>query len=112
MSSIEILKALKALRKRADGWWLFGVPRNFLGICGNLSHLLDGDGGGFVVARLSKGWPEHSGDGVYPIVGGVEAYWKTRNKWSGEQGEARKRLLDYMIAKLEQEISGSGTESS
>lgn len=52
------------------------------------------------VRELAKGWPEYSGDEVYPVpcegMPSRSAYL-TLPKWEGEYGAARMRLLNYLI---------------
>lgn len=56
---------------------------------------------------LMLGWPEHSGDEAYPVPAPIPgrsnsgAYWACGNKWVGEYGAARLRLLDWCINELE-----------
>lgn len=53
-------------------------------------------------------WPEHSGDELYPVQGThrrnyqvqpEDAYDCCLNKWTGEYGASRKRLLNYLITR-------------
>jgi hypothetical protein len=72
-----------------------------VGICGNLGcpqyAALD---------TLFTHWPEFSGDPNFPVPGEVGlphvVYEKTRNKWRGDYGAARMRLLNFCIITLEE----------
>lgn len=56
--------------------------------------------------RLFESWPEFSGDWRFPIKPPPgyhtpqEAY-SALHRWEGTYGEARRRLLDFMIEQLE-----------
>lgn len=58
---------------------------------------------------LMTGWPEFSGDEAYPVPSytpghnPAKAYWaaSSGDKWAGEYGAARLRLLDWCITELE-----------
>ena len=44
-------------------------------------------------------WPEYSGDINYPVPHKIESSslaFANINKWSGEYGESRKRLLNFL----------------
>lgn len=73
------------------------IPANMNGICSNLTIVSLVQSYGFV-EKYSVGWPEHSGDREYPVpsINGYQCL-----KWRGEYGEARLRLLDYLIEQME-----------
>lgn len=55
-----------------------------------------------------KSWDEFSGDDAYPVADTIgirpsSAYWSRHNydKWAGDYGAARKRLLQHCINELE-----------
>lgn len=109
---MTLLEALKKLQQ--DG------PHNeHDGICHNLEELLYGAEGRDIfdghqaepcdlLRPHFESWPEYSGNEAYPVAShsGLQpysAYWsrEQRNKWVGEYGEARKRLLQHCINELE-----------
>lgn len=61
------------------------------------------------VYKLFDAWPECSDCNGYPVpslIEGTDActmYFNTFNKWEGEYGGARVRLLDFMIERLQAE---------
>ncbi len=60
--------------------------------------------------RLFEQWPEFSGDCRYPIKAPAGYYspqeaYNSLHRWNGTYGEARQRLLDFMIKQLEAEAS-------
>jgi hypothetical protein len=73
------------------------MPAETNGICGNLTIVSQVYSYGFV-EKYSVGWPEHSGDREYPVPS-VNGYQYL--KWRGEYGEARLRLLDYLVQQME-----------
>lgn len=77
------------LRRMAAG----DVPDRDMGICGNLIHTFNF--GSLNVCNLFMHWPESCGDHAFPIAGGDE-YLFTGDKWTGENGEKRKRLCTWM----------------
>lgn len=64
---------------------------------------------------LWEGWEYYTGDSAYPIPYSKEAtfvkedrtyvtlsrHWRSTPKWSGEQGELRLDLLNYLIKELQ-----------
>ena len=74
------------------------VPAETSGICSNLTIVSQVYSYGFV-EKYSIGWPEHSGDREYPVPRPLGDQYK--GKWIGEYGEARLRLLDYLIGQME-----------
>lgn len=105
------LRALTRIREE-------GPKSTSFGICTNLADHLAGDGVGVdtayaLVRALAPDWPEYSGDEGYPVPSYSEgkspeqAYWQRlcrprRNQWDRETeyGQARWRLLDFLIARL------------
>lgn len=90
------------------------------GICHNADLLMFGeDGQDWTSEELEpdacdrlmpyfKTWPEYSGSPAYPVsLAGFNtpsgAYWSHagKNKWEGEYGAARRRLLDHCVLQLE-----------
>lgn len=55
-----------------------------------------------VMGRLFREWPEYSGNVSYPVPG---IYWKW-DRWSKrtKYGQARRRLLAFMIKTLREEL--------
>lgn len=58
-------------------------------------------------------WPEYSGDPAYPVPSpdgdeddeyDAECAYDQLNLWTGAYGEARKRLLDFIIQTLSEEL--------
>ena len=81
-----------------------------LGICRKFDcyYLGDATYGHFELRRLFRLWPKYSGDIVYPVPGGHEAFWSAvryETTWSGEYGKLRKELLNFMIEQLEKELA-------
>ena len=81
-----------------------------LGICSEFDcyYLGDATYGRFELRRLFRLWSKYSGDIVYPVPGGHEAFWsavKYKATWSGEYGKLRKELLNFMIKQLEKELA-------
>lgn len=74
------------------------IPAETNGICSNLTIVSQVYSYGFV-EKYSIGWPEHSGDIEYPVPRIVSGQYK--GNWIGEYGEARLRLLDYLIEQME-----------
>ncbi len=62
---------------------------------------------GEVIDSVVPSWPEHSRMHYFPVphpkYAPNEAYEHTHNKWVGEYGAARIRLLDWMIARLQEQ---------
>lgn len=60
---------------------------------------------GQAMLDLAKAWPEHSGRHVYPVRDAnceiprvaFEHAHVTGTMWTGEYGDARRRLLDWLI---------------
>lgn len=109
---MTLLEALKKLQQ--DG------PYNERdGICHNLEYLMYGEDGRDpfdedqpdpceLLAPQFESWDEYSGNEAYPIalegwMRPSSAYWSSENsnKWVGEYGEVRKRLLQHCITELE-----------
>ena len=94
----DLLDALEKLHDTAkDGYWHWGI-----------CSWLDMDEVGCEVHRLFRAWPDFSGVEAFPVrshhhscLG--EAYFELP-RWTGEYGEARFRLLAFMIDTLREEI--------
>jgi len=94
MKATEMLAHLLALKDLvAHG----NIPAEMNGICSDLTIVSQVYSYGFV-EKYSIGWAEHSGDREYPVpsINGYQCL-----KWRGEYGEARLRLLDYLIEQME-----------
>lgn len=78
------------------------------GICGEIGPhraCFDKRGG---LRRLFGLWPKFSGNSTFPVPGGEEAFRLaagTKRMWSGEYGQLRKELLNFMIEQLEKELA-------
>jgi hypothetical protein len=95
MTTLEVLRKLAANRGPAEG--------RAYGICSylrrnaytNLSEL----------EEAFRRWPEYSGDVDYPVpywpMSPDAAYNATDDVWVGEYGEARLRLVDFLIGECE-----------
>lgn len=79
---------------------------NPAGICNNVAEVFSAEDEKTFsamqsgVRELAKGWPEYSGDEVYPVpCEGMppRSAYLTLPKWEGEYGAARMRLLNYLI---------------
>lgn len=94
--AIHLLEALR--RIKAEG------PRNTRhGICGNAHLLDDSDSLQLLLQALIAIWPDKAPSGLdlYPIEGSHTSFVAAgSNKW---QNPSRIALLDWLIAKLEQE---------
>lgn len=88
------------------------------GICSNVDDLWDEKTGydcrDLYVMKMDElftSWPEYSGCESFPVpappgeLDVYQAYYSIGNKWVGEYGAARVRLLDYMIEQLEAEAT-------
>lgn len=59
--------------------------------------------------RAFLDWPEYSGYMAFPVPhprfpsDPAEGYRRTRDKWVGDYGDARMRLLDFLIARAEEQ---------
>ena len=51
------------------------------------------------LSALFKQWPEFSGQQYFPVPGGCDGYFEL-NKWRGDYGAARERLLKWLIERL------------
>jgi hypothetical protein len=78
--------------------------RSYVGLCSNLLNQipLDDHIPASMYKEVYSAWPEFSGDVQYPVpsplnVAPYIAYRNEPNMYSGEYGEARKRLLDFII---------------
>lgn len=100
----KALNYLTRLRKKG--------PQDFnLGICDNVlltsAEIIE------VFYPLYIQWPEYSGSLIYPVpsyveyVPAMEAYLEFGNIWNRttKYGQARWRLLDFLIAQLEKGLS-------
>jgi hypothetical protein len=70
------------------------------------------------VRRLMFNWPESTGNEGYPVpapsnIGPRRTFWGTPeeqaywtlDRWAGEYGGSRIRLLNYMIRRIERELA-------
>lgn len=93
------------------------------GICGNADTLLSlwcNDDTIFNVYNLlevfCQGWDKHSSDSLYPVpspiegVAPMDAYDDYDNKWTGEYGQLRYELLDFLIEELTKAVEEYGNE--
>lgn len=64
-----------------------------------------------IMSRIWNTWPEFSGKNEYPVpyiqdgepCDPVRAYTTIDNQWTDQYGEARKRLLAFLIAQLQKD---------
>lgn len=109
---MTLLEALHTLRRN-------GPTNTSDGICHNVEYLMYGEEGRDIFDAAQpdpcdvlrpqfESWPEYSGNCAYPIalegwMRPSSAYWSSENhnKWEGEYGDARRRLLDHCITELE-----------
>jgi hypothetical protein len=118
-TNAQVLELLLALREKAQGdvHNPFDNPWTRSGICW---WVIKGSQGGLCPQLLFlpayQTWPEYSGNPTYPVpepLGGGgeylftpegcgEAYFATLNKWEGEYGASRRRLLDHLIDYFQQ----------
>lgn len=95
---------LLALRNRVEA----GTHDPGYGICSNIQPLVEAGqrivGADFktaddYISDLMLKWPEHSGNSGYPVEG-YDAYVaasKNLTVWDGENGQKRRRLLNWLI---------------
>jgi hypothetical protein len=101
---MELLDALRVVHKQASSGT---IQFPSVGICGNAVEHVDANYRASIyefygeLQELFLGWPEHSGDMVYPIESTRESY-----PWNGDRLKSRLSLLDYAIAKLERQERG------
>ena len=84
------------------------IDATIFGICFNTSQIVGDDGcvAYDVIEYLSPKWPKYSGDIAYPVPSpnGKEtpmyAYNYSDNLWTGEYGQLRYELLDFLIEEL------------
>ena len=80
------------------------------GICGEFNRYYHGKAAepGKELKRLFALWPKFSGCAVYPVPGSGVAFSRavsSKRLWSGEYGQLRKELLNFMIEQLEKELA-------
>lgn len=108
----ELYAALLKVQAMAMEYRRTGKPeRGFVtmnGICSHVEDLMPGRFPGSVrrmLREMMEEWPEYSGRASYPVPSpegfegdAVDAYIAiTLPKWSGEYGDSRMRLLDWLI---------------
>lgn len=106
MKASVILEGLLELKRQVG----LGVQNKEKGICLNLCGIVKSSG---CFASLDKGirlWEEHSGDECYPVKAysyatPSEEYEFSFDLWVDEYGEARKRLLDFLIEHFKKEVA-------
>lgn len=108
-----LLYALTTIKSEGPLW-------NEHGICDNLKESdqyipvsIDGDlielwwG---TLTKLMTTWPKFSGNECYPVPspdpeeGSQQVYMRTHDEWSGEYGELRYELLDFLIEELTKKV--------
>lgn len=100
MTKKEIIKLLRQVRRDAKAG---KIARLNVGICGNAWSLVGGssweDQAEFYkrLEDLFKGWPQHSGNLVWP----VREVSNSLGDWEGEHLALRLDLLNYVIHKAE-----------
>lgn len=73
------------------------------GICYNLDHPKAYE----FVRVFSWGWKKHTGNADYPVPRineRLDFFGILPDLWSGEEGELRKELLEFLIRKVKREI--------
>lgn len=96
MNKQEVLKALVSLKEY--------VPDTYVGICCNVWLVCGEDAEGWICA-VAQHWSKFSGDVKYPVphpdvICPIAAYQFTRDVWTGEYGQLRYELLDFLIEEL------------
>jgi hypothetical protein len=86
----------EALTKLANG----EVPFKYLGICGNLAHMIDFHNVYNFVSQYSRGWEYRTNDWSYPVPGG-DYFGSNRNLWARQEGEYRYSLCRYLLKRIE-----------
>lgn len=91
-SKEHLSAALEALIKVKGG----EITNTYFGICYNADSLIDNDeyDAYEVLAYYSPMWPKSTGNPATPIP------YKGNNKWTGEYGQLRYELLDFLIEEL------------
>ena len=100
MNKQEVLKALVSLKEH--------VPDTYVGICCNV-WLVCGEDAEDWICAVAQHWAKFSGDGKHPVphpdfTCPVAAYQLVRDNWTGEYGQLRYELLDFLIEELTKEI--------
>lgn len=105
MKASVILEGLLELKRQVSS----GQQDKEAGVCLNLCRIVNSsDCFAFLDAYVCL-WDEYSGDVEYPVKAysrstPCEEYELSFDLWVGEYGEARKRLLDFLIKRLQQEV--------
>lgn len=106
----KLLNGLKILKRDVEAGEAldFGICWYINGIHCSVEYTLEMRS---IRNRLFTEWPKFSGVISYPVPGvqGLDP-WESFSKlprWSGEYGELRKDLLDFMISKLDYELNTS-----
>lgn len=113
---LKSMQELKSLQDPEEN------PNLDFGICGALLflHTLDSDDDQLVDEffqwkRWAKStwsqWPKYSGYREFPVPSDTarltpeRKFYGSCDKWSGQYGQLRMELLDFLIAKMEEEIA-------
>lgn len=84
------------------------------GICDNVVNLLEDNGHHYrtiydLIGSISSNWERFSGNTEYPVPAVTkttprEEFDKSVGMWSGEYGELRHELLDFLIEELTKKV--------
>lgn len=101
-TKLEMLELLRALLLLRISVFENKIPNESAGICFNAwcfgaEH--------WVITPFFERCKSSSGSKKYPVIGGVSAYGNNENKWIGEYGERRIKLLDELIMAIEIDIA-------
>ena len=101
-TKLEMLELLRALLLLRIAVFENKIPNESNGICFNV-WLFGGDD--LLIYPFLKRCKSSPWSIKYPVIGGVSAYDNSENKWVGEYGKGRIKLLDELIMAIETDIT-------
>jgi len=91
------------------------IGDKFLGICGNIPSNIKAESLKYFYSTWDK-WPEYSGYMGYPVKHGehlpVSAFFYVEDCWEGEYGEARYRLVDWLLEQIDKDLQIPSKDAS
>lgn len=110
MPKQSLLTALKQVEKYQKGFQECEELDSSQAICSSVDQILYEMDEPYCVDHediifvLFLHWPEYSGERKFPVPHPTkspeEGFYTTQDMWSGEYGQARFRLLEFMISEL------------
>jgi hypothetical protein len=100
-AKLEMLELLRALLLLRIAVFENNIPNESAGICFNVWFFGDDS----LIYPFFKRCKSSSGSIKYPVTGGVSAYGNNENKWIGEYGKCRIKLLDELIMVIEMDLA-------